>query len=249
MNAPQDIVQTGDGDLVVLCLGDSLVRLDPRAGVQSGGPVPLEGSPADRGAFAETGQLTARPGRPHQVAVVTDAWRDSGRVEVWDVRRGTRVARVEGTPLDYGAERWVVFAPDGDRLAVLDEDRRVVWWRVDDERRDGLTRSVADATGLLGVAPDGTLVVNLVGDVGLFSADDADPLGRLQQTSGDGLRAVQVRGDTLRLLTDKDDRTLHLSPAAWHDTLCAALDGPNSRGQRERPDLDMARETAPCPTG
>ncbi|WCH92558.1 trypsin-like peptidase domain-containing protein [Streptomyces moderatus] len=246
-NAPEDIAQTGDGDLVVLCLGDSLVRLDPRSGVQSGAPVHLEHSPPDRGSFAETGQLTSRPGRPHQVAVVTDKWRDGGRVEVWDVRHRTRVARLEGTPLKYDAERWVAFTPDGDRLAALDEDERVVWWRVDDESRDGLTRSIADATGLLGVAPDGTLVVNLVGDVGLFSSDDAEPLGRLQQTSGDSLRAVQVRGDALRLLTDKDDRTFHLDPAMWHETLCAALDGPNSPDQLKRPELDMARETKPCP--
>lgn len=247
-NTPQDIVQTGDGDLVVLCQGDSLVRLDPRSGVRSGGPVHLAHSPPEQPGVAEPGQLTIRPGRPHQVAVVTERWRTSGRVEVWDVRHGTRVARLEGSPLKHGAERWVVFTPDGDRLAALDEERRVVWWRVDDERPDGLTRSVADATGLLGVAPDGTLVVNLVGDVGLFTSDDAEPLGRLK-AANESLRAVHLRGDTLRLLTDKDDRTLHLSPAAWHDTLCAALDGPNSRGQRERPGLDMARETAPCPAG
>lgn len=142
----------------------------------------------------------------------------------------------------------MTFTPDGDRLAALDEERRVVWWRVDDERRDGLTRSIADATGVLGVAPDGTLVVNLVGDVGLFAPDDAEPLGRLRQTSGDSLRIAQVQGDRLRLLSDKDDRTLHLSPATWHTTLCAALPGPNSRTQRDRLDLDMARDTAPCPS-
>ncbi|MFC9957557.1 trypsin-like peptidase domain-containing protein [Streptomyces nigra] len=247
-NTPQDIAQTGDGDLVVLCLGDALARLDPRSGVQSGGPVHLERSPPERGFTGETGQLTPRPGRPHEVAVVTDAWREGGRVEVWDVRRGTRVARLESTPLDYAADRWVTFTPDGDRLAALDEERRVVWWRVDDERRDGLTRSIADATGVLGVAPDGTLVVNLVGDVGLFAPDDAEPLGRLRQTSGDSLRIAQVQGDRLRLLSDKDDRTLHLSPATWHTTLCAALPGPNSRTQRDRLDLDMARDTAPCPS-
>jgi len=247
-NTPQDIAQTGDGDLVVLCLSDTLVRLDPRSGVRSGGPVHLERSLPERAFSAETGQLTPRPGHPHQVAVVTDAWRDGGRVEVWDVRRGTRVARLEGTPLDYDADRWVTFTPDGDRLAVLDEDRRVVWWRVDAERRDGLTRSIADATGLLGVAPDGTLVVNLVGDVGLFSPDDAEPLGRLRQTSGDSLRTARLRGDRLRLLSDKDDRTLALSPTTWHTRLCAALPGPNSRAQRERPTLEMARRTNPCPS-
>ncbi|MGW4085991.1 nSTAND1 domain-containing NTPase [Streptomyces sp. NPDC004822] len=247
-NTPQDIVQTGDGDLVVLCLSDTLVRLDPRSGVRSGGPVHLERALPERAFSAETGQLTARPGHPHQVAVVTDAWRDGGRVEVWDVRRGTRVARLEGTPLDYDGDRWVTFTPDGDRLAVLDEDRRVVWWRVDAERRDGLTRSIADATGLLGVAPDGTLVVNLVGDVGLFSPDDAEPLGRLRQTSGDSLRTARLRGDRLRLLSDKDDRTLALSPTTWHTRLCAALPGPNSRAQRERPALEMARQPDPCPS-
>ncbi|MEU0197995.1 MULTISPECIES: trypsin-like peptidase domain-containing protein [unclassified Streptomyces] len=251
-NQPQDIVQTDDGDLVLLCLGDTLVRLDPRSGVQSGGPVRLEHTPAGRGMFQNTGRLTTRPGHPHQVAVVTGPWRASGRIELWDVRRGTRVARLEGGPLPNGSfldddvERWVVFTPDGNRLAAFDEERRVVWWDVDGERPEEPTRAIDDATGFLGVAPDGTLLVVSSG-VSLVSPDDAEPLGQLN--GGDeNLHAARITGDTLHLVTDKAARTLRLSPAAWHDTLCAALDGPNSPSQRNRPVLDMARNTPPCPS-
>ncbi|MFF8095433.1 hypothetical protein [Streptomyces sp. NPDC016675] len=83
---------------MVLGLGDSLARVDPRAGVSSGEPVPLERGPSERGPFAPTGRLAARPDHPHQVAVVTGTWRDSGRIEVGDVRRGTREARLERGP-------------------------------------------------------------------------------------------------------------------------------------------------------
>ncbi|MFF8673072.1 trypsin-like peptidase domain-containing protein [Streptomyces sp. NPDC015242] len=251
-NKPQDIVQTGDGDLVLLCLGDTLVRLDPRSGVQSGGPVRLEHTPAERGMFQNTGRLTTRPGRPHQVAVVTGPWRESGRIEVWDVRQGTRVARLEGGPLGGGsflkedAERWVVFTPDGNRLAALDQERRVVWWDVDGERREEPTRSISGATGFLGVAPDGTLLVHGAG-VSLVSPDDGESLGRLED-GGENVHAARIEGDTLHLVTEKGARTLRLSPSAWHDTLCAALEGPNTRAQRARPVLDMAKDTPPCPS-
>ncbi|MFE0471603.1 trypsin-like peptidase domain-containing protein [Streptomyces sp. NPDC058947] len=248
---PQDIVQSGDGDLVLLCLGDTLVRLDPRSGVQSGGPVRLEHTPAERGMFQNTGRLTARPGHPHQVAVVTGPWRDSGRIEVWDVRSGSRVARLEGGTLEGGflnedAERWVVFTPDGERLAALDEERRVVWWDVDAERPEEPTRAVDDATGFLGVAPDGTLLVHGAG-LSLVSPDDAEPLGHLN-TGGENLHAARIDGDTLHLVTEKGSRTLRLSPSVWHETLCAALDGPNSPAQRRRPVLDLAKDTPPCPS-
>ncbi|PZT68982.1 hypothetical protein DN402_16495 [Streptomyces sp. SW4] len=182
------------------------------------------------------------------MAVVTDAWRDDGRIEVWDVRRGTRVARLEGDPLDYGGWRWVVFAPDGDRLAALDEQQRVVWWRVDEEKAAAPGRAIGDATGLLGVAPDGTLVVTRVGDAGLYSPDGGEPLGLLSGVGYDIL-AARITGDTLVLVTDKADRRIRLSPDAWYDTLCAALDGPNSPAQRGRPELEPARDTPPCPAG
>ncbi|MGW5131203.1 nSTAND1 domain-containing NTPase [Streptomyces sp. NPDC004135] len=249
-NRPQDVVQTGDGDLVLLCFGDTLVRLDPRSGVQSGGPVRLEDTPVERGMFQDAGRLTARPGHPHQVAVITGPWRADGRIEVWDVRRGTRVARLEGGPLHTSflngdAERWVVFTPDGDRLAAFDADRRVVWWDVDREHPRQPTRAVADATGFLGVAPDGTLAVAAAG-VSLVSPDDAEPLGHLKD-GGENLHAVRIHGDTLHLATDKGTRALRLSPDAWHETLCAALDGPNSAAQNGRPVLEAAKDTPPCP--
>ncbi|MET9715367.1 trypsin-like peptidase domain-containing protein [Streptomyces rochei] len=256
-NLPQDIAQTGDGDLVVLCLGDTLVRVDPRAGVRSGGPVHLERSPVERGNWPQTGQLTPRPGHPHQVAVVTGPWQADGRIEVWDVRRGTRVARLEGSPLNSapgmnlyeGVPRWVVFVPGGDRLAALDEQQRVVWWDVDDEEAQEPTRGLGEAVGLLGVAPDGTLLAALGGaDAGLYSPEDAEPLGVLKG-SGYGLHAARVSGDTLHLVSDKGTRALRLSPDAWYDTLCGALEGPNSRAQRDRPELDVARSTPPCPSG
>lgn len=256
-NRPQDITQTGDGDLAVLCLGDSLARVDPRSGVPSGRPVPLEREPAQRGPFAPTGQLTARPGHPHQVAVVTGRWQAEGRIEVWNVRDGTRVARLEGGSLSYGpgseqhqgVARWLVFTPDGDRLATFDAERRVVWWSVADGRRQAPTRFIADASGLLGLTPDGTLVTAQAGaEAGLYSPDDAEPLGVLKG-SGYGLHAARVSGDTLHLVSDKGTRALRLSPDAWYDTLCGALQGPNSRAQRDRPELDVARSTPPCPSG
>ncbi|MFE5397424.1 trypsin-like peptidase domain-containing protein [Streptomyces sp. NPDC056568] len=256
-NRPQDIAQTGDGDLVVLCLGDSLARVDPRAGVSSGEPVPLERTPSDRGPFPPTGQLTARPGHPHQVAVVTGAWQDSGRIEVWDVRRGTREARLErgslsyspGSDLHEGVARYVIFTPDGERLAAFDEERRVVWWDVDDERADEPTRGLGESVGLLGLAPDGTLLAAGGGaDAGLYSRDGAEPLGLLKGT-GYGLLAVRISGDTLHLRTETGGLSLSLSPDAWHDTLCRALHDPGSNAQRDRPELDMARDTRPCPSG
>ncbi|MBD2817451.1 hypothetical protein ID867_03265 [Streptomyces parvulus] len=97
--------------------------------------------------------------------------------------------------------------------------------------------------------PDGTLVTAQAGaEAGLYSPDDAEPLGVLKG-SGYGLHAARVSGDTLHLVSDKGTRALRLSPDAWYDTLCGALEGPNSRAQRDRPELDVARSTPPCPSG
>ncbi len=245
-NAPQDIVQTAGGELVLLCRGGSLVRLDPRTGVQSGGPVHLERTPPESGAIPETGQLTPRPGRRDHVAVVMDPWRERGRAEVWDARRGTRVARLEGAPLRYNGTDWLAFTPDGDRLAALEEDRRVAWWRVDDEHREPRTRRLEEAGGLLGVAGDGTLVVSFVGHIGLVSPG-GELLGRLEGPAAESPAAWRLAGGTLRLLSPDDDLTLRLSPGQWHRTVCSALQGPYTPAQRAAPRLGVSRDIEPCP--
>jgi hypothetical protein len=247
-NLPQDLVQTADGELVLLCLGGDLVRLDPRTGVQSGSPIHLEQTPQEPGTRPDPGQLTPRPGHGYQVAVVTDQWRERGLIEVWDTRRRSRVARLEGSPLRYDGARGVAFGPGGERLAALGEDCRVTWWRVDDERTDGdRTRSIMDATGLLGVASDGPLIVNFTGEIGLFSPESGELLGRLEQPVTSTLATWRLTGDALRMLSGEDDRTVSLSPTRWHRTLCAAAPGPYSPAQRASPRLDLARRTQPCP--
>ncbi|MEU6801817.1 nSTAND1 domain-containing NTPase [Streptomyces neyagawaensis] len=244
--SPDDIVQLPDGDLVLLCRGSSLVRIDPRTRVQSGGPMYLERTPPEPAVFAETGRLVPRPGRRDQVAVVTDDWRERGRVEVWDVRRGTRVARLEGSPLSPGALR-VAFDLSGDRLATLGDGGRVTWWRVDDERWDHRTRRLPEAQGLMGVAGDGTLLVQSLDGIALYASGDGAPLGLLSQPTTGVLAGWSLSGDSLRLISHEDDVTVSLSPAEWHGTLCAALRGPNSSAQRAAPRLDVAREAQPCP--
>lgn len=47
---------------------------------------------------------------------------------------------------------------DSDRLTALGLDRRVEWWRVDDEHRAGRTRPLPGEDGLLGITVNGTLV-------------------------------------------------------------------------------------------
>ncbi|MFI5799021.1 trypsin-like peptidase domain-containing protein [Streptomyces sp. NPDC051677] len=249
-NNPQDIVQTPGGDLVVLCLGDTLVRVDPRSGVRTGGPLHLERDPQEPGSFSPTGQLLPRPGHRDEVAVVTDDWADHGRIEVWDVRRGTRTARLPGPPLLYTSElprRWMTFSADGDRLAALGLNHRVQWWRVDDEKKDEETRPLPDADGLLGIAPDGTLVTLSSSTVSLFSPSNGEPLGHLTWPTHSSLNAGHLTKNSLRLLSDVDDLTLHLSPTHWHDTICSAAPGPYTPTQRTAPRLKLARETAPCP--
>ncbi|MFC8240057.1 nSTAND1 domain-containing NTPase [Streptomyces chartreusis] len=248
-NTPEDITQTADGEIVLLCLGGALVRLDPHTGVQSGGPVSVEPASRQSDNAVWGGQLTPRPGHPDQVAVVTQAWSKRGRIEVWDVRRGTRMSRLKGAPLGYASDdlaRLTVFTPDGDRLAARAEDRRVQWWQVDEERSTGHTGRLEDMSSLLGVAGDGTLIADLYGDIALFSPDTGTLLGRVERPSSD-LSAWRLNGDTLRLANDDDILTLRLSPAHWHDTLCAATPGSYSPAQRAAPRLRAARETSPCP--
>lgn len=143
----------------------------------------------------------------------------------------------------------MLFAPGGERLAAFDEERRVVWWDVDDEHADEPTRGLGESVGLLGLAPAGTLLAAGGGaDAGLYSREDAEPLGLLKGT-GYGLLAVRISGDTPHLLTETGGLPLSLSPDVWHDTLCGALHGPGSGAQRDRPELDMARGTRPRPSG
>lgn len=249
-NTPEDVVRTADGEIVLLCLNSALVRLDPRTGLQSGGPVPVEpASPSGNEAWG--GQLTPRPGHPDQVAVVTQAWGKNGRIEVWDVRRGTRMSRLKGAPLAYASDdfdRLTVFSPDGDRLAALGDDDRVEWWRVDEERGTGRTGRLEEVSSLLGVAEDGTLVADLYGDIALFSPESGKLLGRTELPSTP-LRAWHLKGDTLRVTDDDYDTvTLRLSPADWHATLCSAAPGPYTPAQRTAPRLRPARNTSPCPS-
>ncbi|MFJ2239466.1 hypothetical protein [Streptomyces sp. NPDC087859] len=96
---------------------------------------------------------------PDQVAVVTREWAGDGRIEVWDVRRGTGLSRLEGAPLAYASDdfdRLTVFTPDGDRLAARGEDHRVKWWQVDDERGTGRTGRLEEVSSLLSAPEDGT---------------------------------------------------------------------------------------------
>ncbi|MET9253154.1 serine protease [Streptomyces sp. NPDC003717] len=244
---PQDVVQSGDGDLVLLCQGDSLVRLDPRAAVQSGGPLLLERDPEVPGNFFRPGQLTVRPGHPHEVAVLIERWREAGRIEVWDVWRKDRTARLEGSPLKYGADRGLVFSPEGSRLAGLGQDDHARWWRVDEAREDGRTRALDGVTGLLGVTDDGTLVVNDINGTMLISPDSGDRIGRMQRVSSEQALPAVVRGETLRLLSDTMPIDLDLTPSHWQRELCATLSGPGSRAHRARPRIAMARETPACP--
>ncbi|MFM9607316.1 nSTAND1 domain-containing NTPase [Streptomyces niveiscabiei] len=251
-NRPQDIVQTSDGDLVVLCLGDALVRLDPRSGVRTGGPLRLEPEPQEPGSFSPTGQLLPRPGHGDEVAVVTDHWADHGRIEVWDVQRGTRTAELPGPPLRYTSRlphRWLTFSADGNRLAALGLNHRVQWWRVDDEKKEDETRPLPETDGLLGIAPDGTLVTFSSSTVSLFSPSDGDPLGHFTWPANSSLRAGRLTENSLRLLSDEDDLTLDLSPTHWHSTICSAAPGPYTPAQRTAPRLELARETRPCPAG
>ncbi|WP_406130621.1 trypsin-like peptidase domain-containing protein [Streptomyces sp. NBC_00989] len=249
-NTPEDVVRTADGEIVLLCLNGTLVRLDPHTGLQSGGPVPVEPPARQPDHNAWGGQLTPRPGHPDQVAVVTQEWGKHGRIEVWDVRRGTRMSRLEGARLAYasdGLDRLTVFTPDGDRLAARGQDRRVEWWQVDEERSTGHTRPLEDVSSLLGVAGDGNLIAELTGDLALFSPRSGTLLGRVARPSST-LSAWHLDGDTLRLASDQDTLALRLSPAHWYDALCSAAPGSYSPTQRAALRLRKARETQPCPS-
>ncbi|WP_320777333.1 trypsin-like peptidase domain-containing protein [Streptomyces sp. CRN 30] len=252
---PRDIVQTPDGHLVLLCLGASLLRLDPHTGMPIGDPVHLVPAPQQPGMFSDSGQLVPRPGHRGQVAVITAQWRSRGRIEVWDVRRGERTARLEGAPLRYDGRKSVAFTPDGSRLAALGDDERAAWWWVDEEHRYDLTRGLAGATGLLGVADNGTLVVSFrfADAIGLLPPGGADVSESLGLSEYSSVSAWRLNGDTLRLLGPEDDLTVHLSPDHWHRTLCAALDDGDDtleeHGEHDYLELDRARQTRPCPAG
>jgi hypothetical protein len=82
--------------------------------------IPAHRSATDRGVRRECPRQPERRGGPV---------RERGRIAVWDVRRGSRVARLEGTPQVYSndpAKQWTAIIPDGARLAALGQDRRGV---------------------------------------------------------------------------------------------------------------------------
>lgn len=250
---PHDIVQMADGRLVLLCASGRLLRLSPHTGTPIGAPVPLVPSPQPLGLFASPGQLVPRPGHHDQVAVITAGWRSRGRIEVWDVGRGTRTARLEGPPLRaFDGGKSVAFTPDGDRLAALGQDERAAWWRVDTGDMYDQTRALTNAGGLLGVADNGTVVVgyNVQEAVGLLPAGSDDVLGPVGLSEQGYLGAWRLTGDTLRVLGPDEDLTVSLSPEHWHRTLCAVLhDADETLVGSDDLTLDRARETRPCPAG
>ncbi|GAA2411330.1 hypothetical protein GCM10010420_45300 [Streptomyces glaucosporus] len=216
--------------IAVLTEEDGLVLVDAARGTRRAPPVmvgPQGAGGREKGPFAQTGQLRARPGRPDEIAVVTDADRRQGLVRMWNLRTGELVrtlktGRVQGD-YDFGdrtAAR-MLFTPDGKHLLTAGEDGFLHRWDVDRGRRTGRPFGIGDLDVPIGHGHDGMLAV-LGGEAGLDLRDPGtgDTIASL---SGPVFLDAVIRGHRLIIAGADGYQELDLRGEKMFEHLCAAV--------------------------
>ncbi|MFE4451655.1 trypsin-like peptidase domain-containing protein [Streptomyces sp. NPDC056796] len=226
------------GNVAVLTVGGSLLRVDSVTGLQVGPPVPVERtSGALVSPLRPSGQLVPRPDHPHQVAVVTRAGVSRGTIQLWDTLAGRRIGVLSGdaiSPVSGGSMRQtLVFSPDGRSLLVQSADGPVRRWSVDRRRTTGRPMPVDHLDKLVSLASDRTAITESPNGYDLWATDTGRHIGAFP-TVLDIRRTAIVHEDRLVAYAKGWRQSYDLLRADWFSHLCSSAGRDYTEEERKR---------------
>ncbi|MEU5403598.1 trypsin-like peptidase domain-containing protein [Streptomyces sp. NPDC005963] len=208
------------GEIAVLTRDGELLRVDPEQRVQPGRAVTVDPDPYVPSFPPSKNQLLARPGHPHQVAVVTLKDQKKGRIQIWDLRTRTRTQILKGDEISSAFDQTgtgnLAFSPDGRFLAVSHNDGKLHRWNVEKGRIVGAPIEMPTGTNIVGTA-DAVTVTSSVDGYELWSTDGSR-IGIIPRDHGS---TAVLRGT--KLITEHEGwrSTLDVRPETWSTHLCA----------------------------
>ncbi|MCG0063847.1 trypsin-like peptidase domain-containing protein [Streptomyces tricolor] len=249
-SAIESMTQLDNGELAVLLTSHDVLRVDPVTGAVVSVPVrvaPPGSTP--RPAMTPTGQLVARPGHPGQALIVTSSGHRDGRLMIWDLVKGRRVANWSSpTGVAWSLDRTptVLFSPDGRLVAVGHSDRKLRFWDAATGRRTGGVVPYPPTTTPLALVGDHTLVsLTLDRGLRLHRVSDGGALGEGPASVSADPFAATASGTRVRLTAGGQLQSLDVDPDAWWRDLCRAADRPYTKAERGRLPAG-ARTGRPC---
>ncbi|MFE7759057.1 trypsin-like peptidase domain-containing protein [Streptomyces sp. NPDC057429] len=225
------------GDIAVLTVGGSLLRVDSVTGLQVGRPVPVERTDgALVSPFRSSGQLVPRPDHPHQVAVVTRAGTVRGTIQLWDTLAGRRIGVLSGDAIssvfhDF-MQHTLVFSADGKSLLVQSADG-VHRWTVDERKTTRHPMPVDPLDKLVGLTSDGTAITESPDGYDLWATDTGRHIGTFP-TVLDIRRTAIVHEDRLVAYAKGWRQTYDPLRANWFSHLCSSAGRDYTKEERER---------------
>ncbi|MEW2282572.1 nSTAND1 domain-containing NTPase [Streptomyces cyaneofuscatus] len=226
------------GDIAVLTVGGSLLRVDSVTGLQAGRPVPVERTNGALIApFRSSGQLVPRPDHPHQVAVVTRAGVSRGTIQLWDTLADRRIGVLSGDAINPVFHDFMqlslVFSADGRNLLVQSADGTVRQWSVDQRKTTGRPMAVDKLDNLVSLASDGTAITESADGYDLWATDTGRHIGAVP-TVLDIRRTAIVYEDRLVAYAKGWRQTYDLLRANWFPHLCSSAGRDYTEEERKR---------------
>ncbi|MFJ4122231.1 trypsin-like peptidase domain-containing protein [[Kitasatospora] papulosa] len=226
------------GDIAVLTVGGSLLRVDSVTGVQVGRPMPVEHTnSALISPLRSSGQLVPRPDHPHQVAVVTRAGVARGTIQLWDTLAGRQIGVLSGDAIspvfhDF-MQRSLIFSADGRSLLVQSADGTVRRWSVNQQKTTGHPMAVDHLDNLIALTSDGTAITESADGYDLWATDTGRHIGAFR-TVLDIRRTAVVHEDRLVAYAKGWRQSYDLLRANWFPHLCSSAGRDYTEEERKR---------------
>ncbi|MEU3527380.1 trypsin-like peptidase domain-containing protein [Streptomyces sp. NPDC038707] len=249
-SAIESMAQLDNGELAVLLTSNDVLRVDPTTGAVVSAPVRVAPPGAGpRPALTPNGQLVVRPGHPGQALIVPGSGHGDGRLMIWDLVKGRRVANWSSpTGVAWALDQTptVLFSPDGTLVAVGHSDHKLRFWDAATGRRTGGVVPYPTTTHPLALIGDHTLVsLTLDRGLRLHRVSDGGALGEGPASVSTDPFATTASGTRVRLAVGGQLQSLDVDPAAWWRDLCRAADHPYTKDERARLPAG-ARTGRPC---
>ncbi|MFJ7071052.1 trypsin-like peptidase domain-containing protein [Streptomyces sp. NPDC101115] len=221
------IEPTRGSELAVLTSDGRLTLFDAATGRRIAAVQVERKTPAQLTDFTQQkGQIRARPGHPDEVAVVTTTMREAGTVELWNLRKGSRLRTLDIGTLPYVFDLlpspYLLFDSTGRTLITTHDDGLLHSWNAD--KGTPVRPPLALGAGkprLVGLGPDDVLVTDdpvIPGDTRLWDLGTGRLLTDLPLAAPLGVR---IQGSRFLAAGDGWFLDLDLRPDEMTKALCA----------------------------